>query len=255
MAQRTEEASGGADPFYGSGFAIRPDLVESHAAAWERIASPGTWLTAERRIAVAAEVRQARQCGFCRQIKQALSPTAIKGSHESRGELGAAEIEMIHRVVNDSGRLSEKWTRSILERGVSEGEYVEIVSIVAMVMVMDTSTLALGLLDRPLPPSRRGEPTRYRPPGARRKAAWIPLVEPEDVVEADGPMYPSPKASYIYRALSLVPQSMRDYWNMANCHYLPGHLVYQFDKTMRAITRPQSELLAARVAALHQCAY
>ena len=254
MAQEAG-AVGGKSPFDRSGYSIRPDLIESHRMAWKRIAAPGTWLTAQRRIAVAAEVRQARQCAFCRQIKDALSPTAVKGAHEHLGALAPAEIELIHRVVGDSGRLSEKWTQSVLDRGLSDGEYVEIVAIIAIVTVMDTCTLALGLPDQRLPSPGSGEPTRYRPPGARKKAAWLPIVEPEDPAESDGPMYPSPKASYIYRALSMVPQSMREFWAMANCHYLPGELVYQFDKTIRAITRPQSEILAARVSALHQCAY
>lgn len=68
-------------------------------------------------------------------------------------------------------------------------------------------------------------------------------------------MYPTPKAGYIYRGLSLVPQSLRDYWALANCHYLPGQYVYQFGASIRAITRPQMEILAARVSALHQCVY
>ena len=139
--------------------------------------------------------------------------------------------------------------------GMSEGEYLEIVGIVALVLVMDTFDLALGHPQRPLPDAQSGEPTRYRPPGARKNAAWLPLVEPEDVVEADGPMYPSPKAGYIYRGLSLVPQSMRDYWALIDCHYLPSKYVYAFDTSLRAISRPQIELLAARVSAMHQCAY
>jgi hypothetical protein len=48
---------------------------------------------------------------------------------------------------------------------------------------------------------------------------------------------------------------MRDYGALANTHYLPGELVYQFDKTIRALMRPQMEVMAARVSALHQCAY
>jgi hypothetical protein len=68
-------------------------------------------------------------------------------------------------------------------------------------------------------------------------------------------MYPSPKAGYIYRGLSLVPESLRNYWTLANIHYLPGQVIYQFDKSIRAISRPQTEILAARVSALHQCAY
>ncbi len=241
--------------FAGSDITVRSDLVEAHERAWAAIAQPGTWLTGKRRLAVAAEIRQARDCAHCARIRAALSPNAVEGAHESLGVLGAAEVELIHRVVCDPGRLSEKWAQSVLARGLSEGEYVEIVGIVAMVMIMDTCARALGLPERALPAPADGAPSRYRPAGAKKKAAWLPLVEPEDAVEADGPMYPSPKAGYIYRGLSLVPQSLRDYWTLANCHYMPGQYVYQFDKSIRAISRPQVEILAARVSAMHQCVY
>jgi len=235
--------------------AVRDDLAQAHERAWAAIAAPGTWLTGERRVAVAGEIRHAQRCAHCARIKAALSPNAVQGEHDSLGVLSGAQVELIHRVVNDPGRLSEPWSQSVLARGLSEGEYVEIVGIVAMVMMMDRFALALGLPERPLPAPQAGAPTRYRPPGAKKKAAWLPLVEPEDAVEADGPMYPSPKAGYIYRGLSLVPQSLRDYWALAVTHYLPGQFVYRFESSIRAITRPQMELIAARVSALHQCVY
>lgn len=234
---------------------MRNDLVEAHQRAWAAIAAPGTWLTGERRVAVAAEVRRARECAHCARIKAALSPNAVPGKHESLGVLSEAEVELVHRVTGDPGRLSEKWSQSVLARGLAEGEYVEIVGLVAMVMMMDTCMRALGMPERELPAPAAGEPTRYQPPGAKKQAAWLPLVEPEDAVDADGPMYPSPKAGYIYRGLSLVPQSLRDYWALANCHYMPGQYVYKFDTSIRAIRRPQVEILAARVSALHQCVY
>jgi hypothetical protein len=238
-----------------STYEIRGDLKDAHKEAWARIAAPGTWLTGEARVAVAAEIRQARECTFCTEIKNALSPNAVQGTHTSTGTLSAAEVELIHRVTSDSGRLSEPWSRSVLDMGLSAGEFVEIVGIIAMVMVLDTCTFGLGLPDTDLPQPQAGEPTHYLPPGAKKEAAWLPIVEPRDAVAEDGPMYPSPKAGYIYRGLSSVPQSMRDYWAMANIHYLPGEHVYQFDKSIRAIERPQMELIAARVSALHQCAY
>lgn len=252
-----------ATSFAGSDIPVRSDLIDAHERAWAAIAAPGTWLTGAQRVAVAAEIRRARECAHCARIKAALSPNGVQGAHETLndtpedtpGNLGAAEIELIHRVVSDPGRLSEQWSQSVLARGLSAGAYVEIVGLIAMVMMLDTCLRALGLPERALPAPGDGEPTRYRPPGARKKAAWLPLVEPEDAVEADGPMYPSPKAGYIYRGLSLVPQSLRDYWSLANCHYLPGDVVYQFDRSIRAIKRPQVEIIAARVSALHQCVY
>ena len=60
---------------------------------------------------------------------------------------------------------------------------------------------------------------------------------------------------YTLGGVSIVPQSVRDYWALANQHYMPGEYVYQFGVSIRAISREQTELLAARVSALHQCAY
>ena len=240
--------------FEGITFPVRADLVEAQERAWAAIARPGTWLSGLRRVAVAAEVRHAQDCPHCASIRAAVSPNGPKGMHTSLGVLGGAEIELIHRVVGDPGRLSERWAASVLERGLAEGEYVEIVGVIAMVMMMDACSRGLGVALRDLPVPQEGEPTRHRPAGARKQAAWLPLVEPEDATEADGPMYPNPKAGYIYRGLSLVPQSLRDYWALANCHYMPGQYVYQFDHSIRAISRPQ-EILAARVSAMHQCVY
>jgi hypothetical protein len=149
-----------------SKLSIRGDLVEAHDRAWAAIAAPGTWLTGERRVAVAAEIRRARTCAQCTRLKAALSPN-IPGAHETTGRLGVAEVELIHRVVGDPGRLSEKWSQEVLARGLSEGEYVEIVGLTAMVMMMDTFTRAIGAPERPLPAPVAGEPTRYRPSGAR----------------------------------------------------------------------------------------
>src|SRR5690349_19466693 len=111
--------------FAGAHLPIRSDLIDAHEAAWRAIAGPGTWLTGERRVAVAAEVRQARECRLCARIKAALSPNAVHAAHDSLGRVGAAEVELIHRVVNDPGRLSESWANSVLARGLTDGEYIE----------------------------------------------------------------------------------------------------------------------------------
>jgi len=242
-------------PFENVNYDVRQDIVNAHIEAWERLAAPGTWLDSERRLAVATEVRQARSCNFCKKIKEALSPHALEGKHQSTGLLLDAEVELIHRGVSDPGRLSEAWTQKVLAGGLTQGEYVEIVGIIASVMIMDTTTMALGANETKLPKKVFGEPARYLPPGAKVKAAWLPIVEPEDAVETDQPLYPSPKVGYIYRGLSMVPETMRNYWALANTHYISGEFVYQFDKSIRAISRPQMELMAARVSGLHQCAY
>ena len=239
---------------YEGPYRVRETLVEAHRLAWRRIAEPGAWLEGERRVAAAAEVRAAEGCALCRERKKALSPFAVEGEHAATALLTAAEVELIHRLTTDPGRLSRAWAEGILAAGVSEEVYVEIVSIVCIVMVIDTFRRSLDLPPFDLPVPVTGAPSGYRAPGARRHDAWISLVQPEDVVESDGNLY-GPTASPVVKAFSLVPQAKRDYWDLAEEHYLPGSEMTNFATEVRAIDRMQMELVAGKVSALHQCVY
>ena len=90
-----------------SGLPIRDDLMAAHAFAWDSMSKAGTWLTAERRVAVAAEVRQAKACAFCQLQKEALTPNSVTGTHTSLGLRTDEEVEAIHRIVTGPGWLSE----------------------------------------------------------------------------------------------------------------------------------------------------
>ena len=239
---------------YEGPYRVRETLVEAHRLAWRRIAEPGAWLDGGRRVAAAAEVRAARDCALCRERKDALSPFSVAGSHEATDRLSAAEVELIHRLTTDPGRLGRTWTEGILAAGVSEEVYVEIVSVVCMAMVIDIFRRSLGLPPFDLPAPVAGAPSGYRAPGARRHDAWISLVQPEDAVESDGDLYGG-AASPVVKALSLVPEAKRDYWDLAEEHYLPGSAMTDFATEIRAIDRMQMELVAGRVSALHQCVY
>ena len=239
---------------YEGPYRVRSTLVEAHRLAWRRIAEPGAWLDGARRVAVAAEVRAAQHCALCRERKEALSPFAVEDDHEATARLSAAEVELIHRLTTDPGRLSQAWAEGVLAAGVAEEVYVEIVSIVCIAMVIDTFRRSLDLPPFDLPAPVAGAPSGYRAPGARRHDAWISLVQPEDVVESDGDLYRG-AASPVVKALSLVPQAKRDYWDLAEVHYLPGSEMTNFATGVRAIDRMQMELVAGRVSALHQCVY
>ena len=241
--------------FEDTGLTIRDDLKTAHTRAWESISRAGTWLTGERRVAVSAEVRNALTCDYCRAQKEALSPNAVEGKHTGLGDLSAAEVQAVHRITSDPGRLSEDWYQSIISQGLSPEEYIELAGQVAITMVADTFTFGIGAADHPLPAPQGGEPTCYRPPGAKKDAAWVPITEPDDAVEEDGDLYRSNKVAYIQRALSGVPDTKRDYWQIAEAHYLPNGAVRDFEIDLRAISRPQIEVIAARVSALHQCLY
>ena len=239
---------------YDGPYSVREPLVAAQRLAWRRIAAAGAWLDGERRVAVAAEVRAAPDCALCRERKRALSPFAVAGEHAATERLSAAEVELVHRLTADSGRLNRRWAEGILASGVSEEVYVEIVSVVCMVMVVDTFRRALGLPQFDLPAPVAGAPSGYRAPGAKRHDAWISLVQPEDAVESDGALYGA-AASPVVKALSLVPDAKRAYWDLAEEHYLPGSEMTDFATRVRAIDRMQMELVAGRVSALHQCVY
>lgn len=189
-----------------SPYPVREDLIAEHRTAWRRLAEPGAFLDGARRVAVAREVRNAPSCALCRRRKDALSPFSVDGEHDHLGELSPSEIEIVHRIVTDSGRLSRAWLDGILDSGLHDTDYIEIVSVIAITMVMDTFRRALHL-----PAPVGGAPSGYSAPGAKHHDGWIRLVIPEDVVPDDGVVYAGPAVSPVVKALSLVPEAHRGY--------------------------------------------
>lgn len=232
----------------------RDDLLDAHGQAWAWIAKPGTWLNGATRVAVVREIRQAADCTLCQTRKDALSPFAVEGEHDHLGALDAAQVEAIHRLATDSGRLSESWIDGLIADGLSDGAYIEIAGIVAMTKMMDGFSWGAGAAITEPPAAEPGEPTGYRPPGARKDDAWVALVAPEDVVESDGDLY-GVMAPGVHRALSLVPDSKRAFWELGEPHYIPMTELRNADTRVRAISRAQIEILASRTSALHQCVY
>ena len=80
---------------------IRNDLAAAHSRAWERLGRHGTWWDGAERVAIAAETRHALSCALCRRRKEALSPAAIEGKHDSLGVLPEVVVELVHRVLTD----------------------------------------------------------------------------------------------------------------------------------------------------------
>ena len=95
-----------------------------HRQFWERMATPGTWLSAAQRVAVAAEARVAMDCPACRERKTALSPETDVGEHASAGvELPEDWRELIHRICTDASRLSRGWYQRVTAEVVSHGRH------------------------------------------------------------------------------------------------------------------------------------
>jgi hypothetical protein len=236
---------------------VRDDITAAQARTWEKLARPGTWLTGAERIAIAAEARNALDCRLCQERKDALSPQAVQGEHDHLGQLSDLEVEQIHRIRTDPGRLSRSWFQGLADNGMVEERYVETVGVIANVVAVDTFTKGLGLDPWPLPAPQLGEPTRQRPAAASRKLAWVHTLAPQDAIgTADEDLYAGrPTAAHIYQAMSLVPSAVKGFFDLVVNQYLPPQAMMDFDNEYRAINHAQIELVAGRVSALNQCVY
>ena len=148
---------------YGSApFPVREDLPAAHRRAWRRLAEPGTWWTGAERLAIAAEVRNARRCRLCAERKEALSPDGVSGEHAALGALPEAALEVVHRLTTDNGRLSRAWFDKTLAAGLDDVRYVETVGVVVTLLSIDSFCRGIGVPVHPLPEPVPGEPSRRR---------------------------------------------------------------------------------------------
>ncbi len=217
----------------------------------------GVWWTGAERLQIARETRTAHGCALCRERKTALVPHAVARTHLSSTNLSPSAIEAIHRVVSDPGRLSEAWYRRTTSSDLGEEAYVELLSVAAITVAIDTFDRACGTRLRTLPAALPGNPSRLRPAGAKPGLGWMAMLAPEDVAPEDPPLYASAGriGGNVHRALSLVPQAMMQFWDMFEEMYLPQDAMRDFEREYRAISHAQIEMLAARVAVLNQCVY
>ena len=234
---------------------VRDDLRAEHEQVLQRLASPGTWFTGAQRTAIAAEARAASGCALCSERRDALAPTFVTGRHDRASELPEAIVDAVHRIAVDPGRLArsdfEAWTTEF-----TDAEYVEIIGVVVQITAVDTLAAALGKSPPALPEPVDGAPSQHRPPAAASDQAWVPTLpsggrDPDSMTLFRG--QPSPNVA---RALSLVPDEVRAITRLSRVQYVAAFDVADVSVGGgRAITRPQMELVAARVSALNECFY
>lgn len=235
-------------------FPVREALSAAHNRIWRHISEPGTWLTGETRVAIAHETRNAPSCALCAKRKEALSPYQVDGAHDDLGALSRELVETIHRIVTDPARLKRDWVDGLIDAGLGDGEYVEAVGVVCMTVSVDTFNRAAGLEPPTLPVPVAGQPSRIRPPEAKPGDAWVPWIAPEDAGPYADEVFAA-TSSNVQRALSLVPEGCRSFFDMVEAQYLARHEMRDFGNEFRAITHAQIEFIAGRVSALNQCVY
>lgn len=237
---------------------VRIDLVEAHRKAWSRLAKAGTWWSGTERIAIAAESRRAIECRLCCERKEALSPFAVEGEHDSASsdELPLAAVDAIHRLVTDASRLSKSWVEGLGSQGVPDTHYVELLSVVVSVRSVDAFHRAMGIALEPLPEPIAGEPTRNRPEAALAGVAWVPMLPNKKPADENADLFSGPTGNVIL-AMSLVPDAVRWLNELSEAQYLSveGGEMLDFLHGKGPLDRAQTELIAGRVSAVNECFY
>jgi len=242
--------------YSGSRYLMPDRITVAHRDAWKRLAQPGTWWTGAERIAIVQETRNAEDCALCSERRDALSAPSVAGAHASSTELPPAAIEAIHKIVTDPGRLSREWLDGLLAEGLSDAGYVEVVGVLTTVISIDDVHRGLGLDLEPLPAPEAREPTRQRPTGATDEGSWVETVPADALDPEDAEIYGGrPFAANVIRALSLVPDAVRMLEVLHGAHYLSFDEMQMMTGLERTLSRPQLELVAARVSAVNECFY
>ena len=134
---------------YQSALPIRQEIHETHAAAAEHWASPGTWWTAEERVAIVAEVRRAWDAD---PMPPWTTPSSVSGLIPADHILPSAAIDVIWRLTNHVTTLTQSWYESYVPERLSPARYVEIVGMVAQITLTDRFADGLALDRISLPP-------------------------------------------------------------------------------------------------------
>ena len=108
------------------------------------------------------EARAARRCAHCAAHRSLSWSTAHR--HAANELLPAAAVEVIHRVVNDSNRLTRAWAQ-VQIGDLGDGPYGEVVGVTATVVATDVYARSIGDALYELLPPVDGPPAAERPDG------------------------------------------------------------------------------------------
>ncbi len=220
---------------------IRADLAEAHRLAWQHVAAPGSWWTGAQRVELAETVLLAI-------ADDDPLPPWVRVSTSDRLPDQRVAPDAAHDAAYRIARHAGTMTEDVFRRWAGEiGElpYVELCAIVSTVAAVAHFRRNVGLEVPEFEPVD-GEPTRERPSElATADLNWVPVEAPAD------------QAAAVVQAYTAVPGEMVNTWRMASAQYIPIEEMVHPDWMRRAggLTRPQTELVAARVAQLRECFY
>ena len=210
---------------------VRQDIVDAHRQTWKAIASAGSFWSDVDRLEIAKQTRAARS--------QRSELHFNRSYPDSR--LNRDTLETVRKVAADAGKIDRLWAKKQIA-SIGDGPYAELVAIVASVSAVDAFSEALGRPREMLPKATGGSCSGVKSDNATDIGGYLPMVDPWD-----GPN--------VSRALSLVPAANALFMQNVSSMYVGKGGGFNDMVWDGPLSRPQAELLAARVSSVNECFY
>jgi len=233
-----------------SDYPVGAELDGAHAAQFANFARAGAWGTADQRLAV---IHEARQAG----IEAGLLEASGDGGVRPTVELPGAIRDVIGTLAVNCPDFDQATYQAACEAGLSDAAFAELVAIVSFVVNLDVFARGIGVPLRPFMEPRTGAPTRTVPAEAILEKAFVPTIpNVPDGGDFAAELYGGHFKPYIMRALSIVPDEYRAHVALEQAQYNPLPKVMVFDYSHHeGLSRPQVEIGAGRVSAINDCFY
>lgn len=221
---------------------VRADLAAAHRQAWEHIARPGSWWTGAERVelvttalaAFADPDPLAPWASASTTDRVPIAPLAPKQAHDAA-----------YRIARHAGTMTESVYRTVTGV-IGELPYVELCGVVSSAAAVAHFCRNVGIEVPHLPDPVPGDPSHRRPADiVTPQLNWVPVAAPADTTAA------------VVQAYSAVPDEYDNTWRLASVQYMPEDEMIHADWSRRpgGLSRPQMELVAAKVAQLRECFY
>lgn len=223
------------------GVEVRADLLTAHRAAWASIGEPGSqWRGAQRRE-LAATVLAALDDPD--PLPPWVAPSTRHGALPADPVAPPVAHDLVYRVARHAGTLSADWYQRTSSQ-VGELAYIEAVALTCVVAAVWSFRRAAGLEPWELPAAAPGEPTGVVAEQlVHPDLNWVPVATPAD------------ERAAVVQAFTALPDQHAVVWSLADVQYIPDLEMVDPRWTRGTLSRPQMELVAARVAQLRDCFY
>jgi hypothetical protein len=220
---------------------VRADLSAAQSDAWAALGAPGTWWTGDQRVELAATAQMAMTDP--NSLPPWIAPSSGEGLLPDNPMAPTVAHDAVYRIAAHAGTLTESWFEHVRAE-IGDLAFVELVGVVCTVAAVTGFRHAAGLPDWELPAPSIGEPSRQAPPElVPTTLNWVRVTPPADARAA------------VVQALTSVPAEDRRLWSLADAQYIPDAEMVDPAWSRGTLSRPQMELVAARVSQLRECFY